>query len=149
MFGRYTQTAVFDELAQGFGTILENAGPEDLTARSNQFPSQNVPIIVVSKGVQQLVLVIILCTGISLGACAQMPQTTMQGSHEIEGRIVDVKGERMMLHDGTVLLVPGNVARWSELSLGAVVRVQYEEKDGQKVATAMVFREGAEGQRGM
>ena len=149
MFSRYTQSAAFDELAQGFGTILENAGPEDLTARSNQFPSQNVPIIVVSKGVQQLVLVIILCTGISLGACAQMPQTTMQGSHEIEGRIVDVKGERMMLHDGTVLLVPGNVARWSELSLGAVVRVQYEEKDGQKVATAMVFREGAEGQRGM
>ena len=149
MCGRYTQTAAFDELAQGFGTILENAGPEDLTARSNQFPSQNVPIIVVSKGVQQLVLVIILCTGISLGACAQMPQTTMQGSHEIEGRIVDVRGERMMLHDGTVLLVPGNVARWSELSLGAVVRVQYEEKDGQKVATAMVFREGAEGQRGM
>ena len=149
MCGRYTQTAAFDELAQGFGTILENAGPEDLTARSNQFPSQNVPIIVVGKGVQQLVLVIILCTGISLGACAQMPQTTMQGSHEIEGRIVDVKGERMMLHDGTVLLVPGNVARWSELSLGAVVRVQYEEKDGQKVATAMVFREGAEGQRGM
>ena len=149
MCGRYTQTAAFDELAQGFGTILENAGPEDLTARSNQFPSQNVPIIVVSKGVQQLELVIILCTGISLGACAQMPQTTMQGSHEIEGRIVDVRGERMMLHDGTVLLVPGNVARWSELSLGAVVRVQYEEKDGQKVATAMVFREGAEGQRGM
>jgi hypothetical protein len=149
MCGRYTQTAAFDELAQGFGTILENAGPEDLTARSKQFPSQNVPIIVVSKGVQQLVLVIILCTGISLGACAQMPPTTMQGSHEIEGRIVDVRGERMMLHDGTVLLVPGNVARWSELSLGAVVRVQYEEKDGQKVATAMVFREGAEGQRGM
>jgi hypothetical protein len=71
MCGRYTQTAAFDELAQGFGTILENAGPEDLTARSNQFLSQNVPIIVVSKGVQQLVLVIILCTGISLGACAQ------------------------------------------------------------------------------
>ena len=107
MCGRYTQTAAFDELAQGFGTILENAGPEDLTARSNQFPSQNVPIIVVSKGVQQLVLVIILCTGISLGACAQMPPTTMQGSHEIEGRIVDVRGERMMLHDGTVPLVPG------------------------------------------
>jgi hypothetical protein len=41
------------------------------------------------------------------------------------------------------------VARWSELSLGAVVRVQYEEQDGQKVATSMVFREGAEGQRGM
>jgi hypothetical protein len=149
MCGRYTQTAAFDELAQGFGTILENAGPEDLTTRSNQFPSQNVPMIVVSKGVQQLALVIILCTGISLGACAQMPPTTMQGSHEIEGRIVDVRSERMMLHDGTVLLVPGNVARWSELSLGAVVRVQYEEKDGQKVATAMVFREGAEGQRGM
>ena len=54
-----------------------------------------------------------------------------------------------MLHDGTVLLVPGNVARWSELSLGAVVQVQYEEKDGQKVATAMLFRVGSAGQRGM
>jgi hypothetical protein len=149
MCGRYTQTAAFDELAQGFGTILENAGPEDLTARSNQCPPQNVPSLSSAKGVQQLVLVIILCTGISPGACAQMPPTTMQGSHEIEGRIVDVRGEGMMLRDGTVLLVPGNVARWSELSLGVVVRVQYEEKDGQKVATAMVFREGAEGQHGM
>ena len=91
----------------------------------------------------------ILAAGVFLGACAQTRLSSTPSTPEVEGRIVDVRGPRMLLHDGTVLLIPGTVARWSELSLGAVVRVQYEEVDGQKVATSMVFREGAEGQRGM
>jgi len=91
----------------------------------------------------------ILAAGVFLGACAQTRLSSTPGTHEVEGRIVDVRGPRVLLHDGTVLLIPGTVARWSELSLGAVVRVQYEEVGGQKVATSMVFREGAEGQRGM
>ena len=91
----------------------------------------------------------ILAAGVFLGACAQTGLSSPPSTHEVEGRIVDVRGPRMLLHDGTVLVIPGTVARWSELSLGAVVRVQYEEVDGQKVATSMVFREGAGGQRGM
>jgi len=91
----------------------------------------------------------ILCAGMILGAWAQTRLSSSLGTHEVEGRIVDVRGPRVLLHDGTVLVIPGTVAHWSELSLGAVVRVQHEEKDGQKVATSMVFREGAEGQRGM
>jgi hypothetical protein len=91
----------------------------------------------------------ILGAGVFLGACAQTRLSSTASPHEVEGRIVDVRGPRLLLHDGTALLIPGPMARWSELSLGAVVRVQYEEVDGQKVATSMVFREGAEGQRGM
>ena len=91
----------------------------------------------------------ILAAGVFLGACAQTRLSSLPSPHEGEGRIVDVRGPRLLLHDGTVLVIPGPMARWSELSLGAVVRVQYEEVDGQKVATSMVFREGAEGQRGM
>ena len=94
-------------------------------------------------------LVILLGAGMVLGACAPMHQAAPPGIHEVEGRIVDARGGQMMLNNGTVLLIPGTVARASELSLGAVVRVQYEEKDGQKVATAMMFRQRGEGQSGM
>jgi len=119
------------------------------TALRTASRSRRVPIVAASNGVRKLFTIVILFAGMALGACGQMPPTTPPGIHEIEGRIVDVRGGRMMLHDGSVFLIPGNVAKWSELSLGAIVRVQYEERDGQKVATAMTFRQGAEGQRGM
>jgi hypothetical protein len=55
----------------------------------------------------------------------------------------------MMLNDGTQITVPEDVVRWSDLTLGAVVRVQYEERDGRKVATSMNYLEGFPGQRGL
>jgi hypothetical protein len=54
-----------------------------------------------------------------------------------------------MLNDGTQIVVPPDVVRWSELTLGAVVRVQYEERDGKKIATSMNYLEGFPGQRGL
>ena len=67
----------------------------------------------------------------------------------VQGRIVDLKPNWMMLNDGTQIVVPTDVVRWSELTLGAVVRVEYEERDGKKIATSMNYLEGFPGQRGL
>jgi len=49
MRGRYTSTAAFDELALRFGITVETGTNEDLTARYNVLPTQNVPIITASE----------------------------------------------------------------------------------------------------
>ena len=84
--------------------------------------------------------------GASVTACArvQRPAPPM-----VQGRIVDLKPNWMMLNDGTQIVVPSNVVRWSDLALGAVVRVEYEERDGKKIATSMNYLEGFPGQRGL
>ena len=89
-----------------------------------------------------------LATAITLSssaACARMAPPLLL----VQGRIVDLKPEWLMLNDGTQITVPEDVVRWSELTLGAVVRVQYEERDGRKVATSMNYLEGFPGQRGL
>jgi hypothetical protein len=99
-----------------------------------------------------LVLGAILATAITLGssaACARMERSNAQPLLLVQGRIVDLKPEWLMLNDGTQITVPEDVVRWSELTLGAVVRVQYEERDGRKVATSMNYLEGFPGQRGL
>ena len=96
-----------------------------------------------------MALALILFAGLSLAACAQMQPVGGRDDHEVEGRIVDVRSERMLLNNGMELLIPQDVARWSQLSLGSVVHVHYKERDGQKVATSMYFIEGAEGRQGL
>jgi len=96
-----------------------------------------------------LALVLGIVGALSLSACAHPEPMSLRGDHEVEGRIVDVRGERMRLSNGMELLIPQDVARWSQLALGSVVRVHYEERDGQRVATSMVFIEGAEGRHGL
>ena len=88
----------------------------------------------------------VICLGSSVTACTGMrtpPPPTVQG------RIVDLKPNWMMLNDGTQIVVPPEVVRWSELTLGAVVRMEYEERDGKKIATSMNYLEGFPGQRGL
>jgi hypothetical protein len=94
-------------------------------------------------------LALVLFAALSLAACAQTRPVGGQSDHEVEGRIVDVRSERVLLSNGMELLIPQDVARWSQLSLGSVVRVHYEERNGQKVVTSMVFAEGAEGRHGL
>ena len=94
-------------------------------------------------------LVLGLTGAILLSACAQTQPVGPRGDREVEGRIVDVRGERMRLSNGTEFLVPQDVARWSQLALGSVVHVYYEERDGQNVATFITFLEGAEGRHGL
>ncbi len=91
-------------------------------------------------------LFVVICLGLSVTACTGVrtpPPPTVQG------RIVDLKPNWMMLNDGTQIVVPTEVVRWSELTLGAVVRVEYEERDGKKIATSMNYLEGFPGQRGL
>jgi hypothetical protein len=95
------------------------------------------------------VLVAAITMGSSVAACARVERSNAQPLLMVQGRIVDLKPESMMLNDGTQITVPPDVVRWSELTLGAVVRVQYEERNGQKVATSMNYLEGFPGQRGL
>lgn len=88
----------------------------------------------------------VICLGWSVTACTgvRTPAPPI-----VQGRIVDLKPNWMMLNDGTQIVVPPEVVRWSELTLGAVVRVEYEERDGKKIATSMNYLEGFPGQRGL
>jgi putative SOS response-associated peptidase YedK len=56
MCGRFTETAAFDVLAERFGITVEAGPAEELTARYNVSPSQEVPIVVASNGGQRLVM---------------------------------------------------------------------------------------------
>jgi Protein of unknown function (DUF1344) len=94
-------------------------------------------------------LVVAIVMGMGLAACARMDRSQTQAALLVQGRIVDLKPDWMMLNDGTQITVPEDVVRWSDLTLGAVVRVQYEERNGRKVATSMNYMEGFPGQRGL
>jgi hypothetical protein len=54
--GRYTSTAAFDELALRFGITVESGSNEELTARFNVAPSQDVPIITAGAKGRRLVI---------------------------------------------------------------------------------------------
>jgi hypothetical protein len=68
---------------------------------------------------------------------AQLPVD--QGQREREGRIVNVNGELIQLSDGIVVRVPEGVAPQADLREGRVVKVRYQVKDGQSVATSIEF----------
>src|SRR6266849_4682704 len=55
MCGRFTQTDAFDVLAERFGITVESGTNEELTARYNVAPTDQVPIVVVSNGARRLV----------------------------------------------------------------------------------------------
>jgi hypothetical protein len=99
------------------------------------------------RGLARVAIVVAVITmGSSVVACAR---GGAQPLLLVQGRIVDLKPNWMMLNDGTQITVPEDVVRWSDLTLGAVVRVQYEERDGKKVATSMNYLDGFPGQRGL
>src|SRR5437016_6046135 len=56
MCGRFTATAAFDVLAERFGITVEAGSNEELTARYNVAPSQEVPIITASEKGRRLVM---------------------------------------------------------------------------------------------
>lgn len=70
------------------------------------------------------------------------PQATpgLGDQKQLEGKIKSVgpSAQSILFEDGTTLVVPESLAiRRSELKPGAVIRVQYEERDGQKVTTTI------------
>jgi len=66
-----------------------------------------------------------------------------QGPRELESRIVNVNGALIQLSDGTVVRVPQGLALQADLREGRVVKVKYEIKDGQSVATSIEFLDEA------
>jgi hypothetical protein len=66
-----------------------------------------------------------------------------QAPRELESRIVNVNGALIQLSDGTAVRVPQGVALQADLRAGRVVKVKYEIKDGQNVATSIEFLEEA------
>lgn len=64
-------------------------------------------------------------------------QDRMTGGQDLEGRIRDVGNERITLDDGTVLFIPKGMAKQSDLKIGATVKAKYQDRNGQKVATAL------------
>jgi hypothetical protein len=75
--------------------------------------------------------------GVSIPAFAQLAKGQRQPM--VEGRIVSLQGNQVMLHDGTRLIIPRYVAHPTEMEQGDTVRFTYEVKDGQKIATSIQF----------
>jgi hypothetical protein len=58
-----------------------------------------------------------------------------------ESRIVNVNGELIQLTDGTVVRVSPALALQADLREGRAVKLTYEVKDGQSIATSIEFLE--------
>jgi hypothetical protein len=67
--------------------------------------------------------------------------TGKHGPRVVESRVVSVRGDQVLLHDGTTLKIPRNVARPLEIEEGDTVRFTYEVRNGQNVATSIQFRD--------
>jgi hypothetical protein len=95
------------------------------------------------------VLVVTAALIAASGAAAGWPAGAhaAQGQRMIESRIVSVMGNQVLLHDGTTLTVPRDVAQPIELAEGDTVRFNYEVKNGQNVATSIQFMDRAGGLR--
>jgi hypothetical protein len=64
----------------------------------------------------------------TLPACAQ-------GQRMIEGRIVSLQGNQVMLNNGFVVTIPRDVAQPTEIDQGDTIRLNYEVRNGQNIAT--------------
>src|SRR5713226_9113980 len=62
-----------------------------------------------------------------------------QARHMVYSQVVSVRGEEMRLHVGWILIIPCNVAHPTEIEQGDTVRLTYEVKNGQKIATSIQF----------
>jgi len=75
--------------------------------------------------------------GASFPAFAQPGST--QGQRAIESRVVSVRGNQVMLHDGTTVTIPGNVAQPTEIEEGDTIKLTYAVRNGQNIATSIQF----------
>ena len=85
-------------------------------------------------------LALILGPGANGPVFAQ-PATNRPATNQLESRIVNVNGELIQLTDGTVVRVPQALALQADLRAGRAVKIKYEVKDGQSVATSIEFLE--------
>ena len=70
-----------------------------------------------------------------------------QAQRTVEGRIVSLQGNQVLLHDGTTVTIPREVAQPIEMDQGDTVRLTYEVRNGQNVATSIQFMDRPGGLR--
>ncbi len=90
---------------------------------------------------------LIAAGGAGLGLPAMAQLVSAQSQRAVESRIVGVLGNQVLLHDGTTMMIPREVARPNELAEGDTVRLTYEVRNGQNVATSIQFMDRPGGLR--
>jgi hypothetical protein len=89
------------------------------------------------------VLVITVALLAAGGAGAAMPAFAQLAKGQpqlmVEGRVVSLQGNHVMLNDGTTMTIPRNVAHPTEIEQGDTVRLTYEVRNGEKIATSIQF----------
>ena len=86
-------------------------------------------------------LLAVVALALILGPGANGPVFSQPATNQLESRIVNVNGELIQLSDGTVVRVPQALALQADLRAGRAVKIKYEVKDGQSVATSIEFLE--------
>ena len=102
------------------------------------------------------VLAVLLTGALGVGgALAQMPKgdsaqpksmeqqksMEMNADKRVEGTIKSVQGSTVTLDDGTTLSIPSSVkVSRAQLKPGAMIVAEYQERGGQKVATAVQIK---------
>jgi hypothetical protein len=72
-----------------------------------------------------------------VGFLALTQPASAQGTRMIEGRIVSLQGNQVMLSNGTMVSIPRDVAQPTEIDQGDTIRLTYEVRNGQNVATSI------------
>jgi hypothetical protein len=83
------------------------------------------------------VLIAASWAGANLTAFAQ--SASVQGQRVVESRVVSVRGNQVLLHDGTTVTIPTNVAFRTEIEEGDTVKLSYQVRGGQNIATSLQF----------
>jgi hypothetical protein len=99
--------------------------------------------------VRILVLTAALVAGSSAGVgfLALARPASAQSTRMIEGRIVSLQGNQVMLNNGTMVTIPRDVAQPTEVDQGDTVRFNYEVRNGQNIATSIQMMDRAGGLR--
>jgi len=90
---------------------------------------------------------LIAASGVGAGFPAMAQPSRAQAQRTVEGRIVSLQGNQVLLHDGTTMTIPREVAQPTEMDQGDTVRLTYEVRNGQNVATSIQFMDRPGGLR--
>ena len=92
-------------------------------------------------------LALVAAGGAGVGCLTMAQPASAQGTRMIEGRIVSLQGNQMMLNNGTMVTIPRDVAQPTEIDQGDTIRLNYEARNGQNVATSLQMMDRAGGLR--
>jgi len=92
-------------------------------------------------------LALVAAGGAGVGCLALAQPASAQGTRMIEGRIVSLQGNQVMLNNGTMVTIPRDVAQPTEIDQGDTIRLNYEVRNGQNVATSLQMMDRAGGLR--